>query len=242
MDEARKTFDLNVFALLAVTQEFVPLLLKCPRKHSLLCYQHSPSHPFTPTTGLQFITTVSGKLTIPTDGGVIVNNTSVASLISIPHSGIYNASKAAAAMLTNNMRIELAPFGIQAVELKTGGVSTNFSINTNTQGVASLPESSIYQPAKKEVEKIMGEVIANDMTAKQWAEKVVRDLDSKSPSARIWRGAGASIVWFVETFWPHTSMDGLYARMGGLDVLGERLGRGRGRSWFWGIVATVMGT
>ena len=61
--------------------------------------------------------------------GRIVNNTSVNSVMNLPYSGVYNAAKAAAAMLTNNLRIELAPLGVRVVDLRTGVVRSNFQQN-----------------------------------------------------------------------------------------------------------------
>ncbi len=69
--DAQKLFALNVFSYLAVTQAFLPLLIKSK--------------------------------------GVIVNQTSVASLISMPFGSVYGASKAAIASFTRSMRLELEP-------------------------------------------------------------------------------------------------------------------------------------
>ena len=78
--EAKKLFDLNVWSYLAVTQAFLPLLLKSK--------------------------------------GMIVNQTSIVSAISIPFQSAYNASKAAMAMFSDSQRLELQPFGITVVDLR----------------------------------------------------------------------------------------------------------------------------
>jgi 1-acylglycerone phosphate reductase len=48
----------------------------------------------------------------------------------VPLQGIYNASKAAAASLTKTLRLELEPFGIKVVDMKTGAVKSEFSTPT----------------------------------------------------------------------------------------------------------------
>src|SRR2546423_2589153 len=88
-------------------------------------------------------------------GGMVVNNTSIASVMPNPMAGIYNMSKAAAAMMTDNLRLELAPFGIKVIDLKTGAVKSNFFDNQPGGAQASLPEGSIYMPAREAVEKSM---------------------------------------------------------------------------------------
>lgn len=192
INEARACFDLNVWALLAVTQAFLPLLLESSR------------------------------------GAMVVNNTSIASVAPMPTQGIYNASKAAAAMLTDNLRIELAPFSIKVVDLRTGGVRSNFYDNISTPLV--LPKDSIYAPVRGAVEKSMaGETTPPAVSAQSWAEQVVRDLLSPKPPTHIWRGQSAWMVWFFRRFMPYTLPDGIMAKMGGMDLLAEKLAPGKGR-------------
>jgi 1-acylglycerone phosphate reductase len=203
--EARKCFDLNVWAPLAVTQAFLPLLLES-------------SH-----------------------GAMIVNNTSIASVMPMPMQGIYNSSKAAAAMLTDNLRIELAPFNVKVVDLKTGAVHSNFFENISTPPV--LPKDSIYAPAREVIEKSMaGESIPPAITAESWAEQVVRDLLSLKPPTHVWRGQSAWMVWFFRRFMPYTLSDSMLAKMGGLNVLAEKLPQGKGtQSVFSRILARIVG-
>jgi 1-acylglycerone phosphate reductase len=54
-------------------------------------------------------------------GALIVNHTSAGSMITLPFNGAYSASKAASAMLSEALRLELQPFGIKVVDLKTVG-------------------------------------------------------------------------------------------------------------------------
>jgi 1-acylglycerone phosphate reductase len=154
-------------------------------------------------------------------GGMIVNNTSIVSVLPNPMAGIYNASKAAAAMLTDTLRLELAPFNIKVVDLKTGAVKTNFFSNLTGGAEPVLPKDSIYMPAREAIEKSMrGEAVAGDMvSAKKWAEQVVADLLAPKPPLRVWRGGNAWLIWFVRRFMPFNFIDGNLEKMGGLDVL-----------------------
>jgi 1-acylglycerone phosphate reductase len=73
----RNMFEVNLFALLATTQAFAPLLLKSK--------------------------------------GTIVNIGSIAGVAPLAWQGMYNTSKAAVNLLTDNLRIELEPFGVKVV-------------------------------------------------------------------------------------------------------------------------------
>lgn len=124
---------------------------------------------------------------------MIVNQTSVGAVVTIPFQAIYNSSKAALAMLSDSLRLELQPFGIAVVDLRTGVVKANLIKNLKESKQPSLPEGSIYEPAKEAVEKALRqEGFENqDMPAKKWANLVVQDLIKKNPPSVIWKGKSA---------------------------------------------------
>ena len=115
--EAKKTFDLNVWSYVAVTQAFLPLLLKSSK-------------------------------------GMIVNQTSVGGTCTIPFQAIHNASKSAFFMISNPLRLELQPFSIKIIDLRTAIVKTNL---INKPQNRFLPPGSIYAPAKKTVKKSLSQ-------------------------------------------------------------------------------------
>lgn len=160
-------------------------------------------------------------------GAMIVNQTSISSVTTVPMTGIYNASKAAAASLTDNLRLELAPFKIKVVDLKTGAVRSGFYDNMNMGMQPRLPDHSIYAIAREEVEHSMsGKGLEKDMIAADvWAAQVVGDLLKQEPELRIWRGGNAWAVWFARRFFPHTFLDGNMIKMGALDVIKKRVGK-----------------
>ncbi|KAJ5837055.1 Short-chain dehydrogenase/reductase SDR [Penicillium robsamsonii] len=184
ISEAKKIFDLNVWSPLAVTQAFLPLLLKSK--------------------------------------GMIVNHTSCASFCPGPFQSVYNASKAAFASFSDAERLELKPFGIRVVDLKTGVVESNFQKNQRKEDTASLPAGSIYEKAKGVVERtIRGTIVEGaGMSSQQWAKLVVMDLlNSSAPN--VWRGNQAWLVRFGSML-PFGTLDSMFRNMAGLDEV-ERL-------------------
>ncbi len=160
-----------------------------------------------------------------TGSAMIVNNTSISSVAPTPHSSVYHASKTAAAMFSDHQRIELAPFGIKVVDLKTGCVHTNFHRNRSDD--STLPVGSIYDLVREETESaIAAKHFSNRQDLTEWSEQVVGDLMRKEPPARVWRGTEALKTWLEITFSPTvTWFDGAYAKMVGLDLLAQRLKR-----------------
>ncbi|PVH79362.1 NAD(P)-binding protein [Cadophora sp. DSE1049] len=152
--------------------------------------------------------------------GVIVNHTSVVSTMAVPFQSPYNASKAAMAMFSDSMRLELAPFGITVIDLKTGAVSTNLVANQKAKTQISLPKDSMYGIAKETVEGAMrnDKLADSGMPADQWAAQVVQDILKTTPPATIWRGTNAKMRR-IGTFFPHGMLDGTMKKLTGLDVV-----------------------
>ncbi|KAI9732244.1 MAG: hypothetical protein M1818_007563 [Claussenomyces sp. TS43310] len=159
-------------------------------------------------------------LLLKSSNGMIVNQTSIASVTSIPFQSAYNASKAALAMFSSGMRLELQAFGITVVELKTGIVRSNMIKNNLETKHPSLPTGSIFEPAKEVVEESLrhDKFTESGMPTQQWAKLVVQDLLKKTPPPIIWRGEQAAFAW-IGSILPFRILDGMLKKLTGLDVV-----------------------
>ena len=159
-------------------------------------------------------------LLLKSSNGMIVNQTSVGAVTTLPFQAIYNSSKAAMAMLSDSLRLELQPFGITVVDLRTGVVKTNLIKNLNESQQPSLPKGSIYEPAREAVEKAMRQDGFEDqgMPAQKWAKLVVQDLLKKNPPSVIWRGESAWLTRLAAIL-PFGMFDGMVKKLTGLDVV-----------------------
>lgn len=158
--------------------------------------------------------------------GMLVNNTSTSSVIGLPFQGPYSASKAATSSLTATMRIELQSFGIRVIDLKTGGVKSKFFENamTNNANATRLPETSLYAAGKDRVEQFLTEGPEIDfMDPDVWAGRVVRDLSKRNPPLQVWRGKGASQIWWGLILLPVGLIDGMLKKASGLDVVERKI-------------------
>lgn len=154
---------------------------------------------------------------------IIANHTSIGVGMTIPFQSVYNASKAAMSRFSDTLRLELEPFNISVSELRTGGVKTEM-INNVQAKQSKLPEGSIYERARDEVEKALrlewssGIGIAPEV----WAEQVVGDLSKASPSSIIWRGESSWVGW-VGGLFSFGAYDYMFKRMTGLSEIGRIL-------------------
>lgn len=161
ISEAKKMFDVNVFALISVTKAFSPLL-------------------------------IASK-------GTIINIGSIAGKAPIPWQGYYNASKAAVNILSDQLRLELSPFGVGCICVITGAIKTHFF--DNSPGI-KLPADSLYAPGKDIIESIAGGSLVekNGMDVDVYAEGVVKNALRSNPTKVQWLGASTRPIWFVGTF------------------------------------------
>jgi len=181
--KAKEIFDINVWSYLAVTQAFLPLLLKSK--------------------------------------GMIVNQTSGASVLPIPWQTAYNASKAAMGMFSDIQRLELQPFGITVVDLKTNATKSNgMTIDANKPRLL-LPKGSLYEPQREAIETWMNyDKLAQDaMDTEEYGEVVVGNLLKKKPAPVMWFGGFQTWVLRIALVLPFGTLDGMLKKMTGLDTV-----------------------
>ncbi|RDW63516.1 hypothetical protein BP6252_11061 [Coleophoma cylindrospora] len=131
--------------------------------------------------------------------GSIINISSVAERVPVPYLGIYCMSKAALSMMSDTLRIELAPFDVTVINVVTGSV---VSRGYDNQSLKLLPTGSYYSTAKGKIEAVMNDPLPQQQRAstEKFAESVVSNALKKNPTTRYWRGGGATMVWAVTTF------------------------------------------
>lgn len=188
--EAKRLFDINVWGHLAVTQAFLPLLMK-------------------------------------SQNAMVVNHTSIGAAMILPFQAAYNASKAAMATFTQTLRLELQAFDIAVVEMKTGGVKTNIMKNTRSRG-PTLPEGSIYAPARDAAEKVLSGKWADahlGMRPEEWAKAATADLLRQPPPQIVWRGDSIWSAWFAGLV-PLSWLEGMTKKMTGLGKVEEDIRKG----------------
>ncbi|KAK5115043.1 hypothetical protein LTR62_001740 [Meristemomyces frigidus] len=146
--------------------------------------------------------------------GLIATIGSINQVLSPPYQTAYNACKHAINGITDTLRVELASLGVRVVNIVTGSVDT-----AQHAGAVSLPESSYYAAAKKDIEskKMMNQ--GWKQRPEEYAKKVVGDLLGSRPGPWIWRGGMATTIWLVTAILPKGWMDDTFAKNASLGLV-----------------------
>lgn len=153
--------------------------------------------------------------------GRIVNISSVAGRIARPLSSVYDATKHALEAVSDGLRGELAPFGIQVVVIQPGFILTEFLQVANTVSKSVLENAGPYAPFFVDYQQAVqrGSRIAGKPD--DIARLVFRALAAKRPRIRYAAPRHANIALFLKRVLPERLFDYVLNRM--MNVTAERL-------------------
>lgn len=119
--------------------------------------------------------------------GRIVNMSSMGGRLTFPYGGYYHASKHAVEALSDALRVEVAPFGVQVSIIEPGLITTRFGETATGTLTSATPADSPYAAGAKAVEASMAQSYRNErVTAppEAVAEAVERALTARRPRTR----------------------------------------------------------
>ncbi|KAK8067214.1 hypothetical protein PG997_013961 [Apiospora hydei] len=152
--------------------------------------------------------------------GMAVYITTIFGYLNVPYMGTYAASKRSLEIVADTLRLELAPFGVDVLEVVTGGVKTQ---GQTYFGDFKLPVDSLYKSLE---DIIAGRAQGKDgfprIEAVDYATTVVDEI-VKRTTGRIWCGNNADVVRSstTATAVPQSAMDAGAVMGCGLDALGK---------------------
>src|SRR5262249_45474005 len=113
------------------------------------------------------------------DHGLIINVTSLASLLPVPFMGAYNAAKAAMVSFTMCLQIELGKTNIRVVDLQPADIRTNFNdtISRNRDTGYEDRVAKTWKAVDKNMKQAPGPEIV--------ARAVVKLIGQKDPPMRV---------------------------------------------------------
>lgn len=147
--------------------------------------------------------------------GRILMISSVAGLIVPPTYGAYSGSKFALEGLSNALRLEVAPFGIQVVLVEPGYIITSFQ-----QTAADLAQPYVEKFKSGPYAKIYEGAWAGSKSGRakskaapeDFARVVVRAMESPRPRARYGVTLLAAFAAFARRFFPDRALDAFLRR------------------------------
>lgn len=144
--------------------------------------------------------------------GRIVNMGSIAGRSTIPLMGAYSASKFALEAITDALRLEVQPWGIQVSIIEPGAITT--PIWLKSAGDAAGREASmeaelkrLYEPTVAAVRKVVDEAAKRAIPADVVAKAVEGALTAPVPKTRYLVGMDAKIRAFIGQILPDWIMD-----------------------------------
>lgn len=159
---------------------------------------------------------------IDNGGGRIVNIGSVSGVLTTPFAGAYCASKAAVHALSDALRMELKPFGVDVITVQPGGIRSAFGERAAAQVRAVLPEHSRYAAVADSIIGRAQDSQGGAMEADEFARRMLDQvLATKAPhTVRI--GKGSFTLPFFKRYAPVRLRDQHLMKRYALDQLGLR--------------------
>jgi NAD(P)-dependent dehydrogenase (short-subunit alcohol dehydrogenase family) len=147
----------------------------------------------------------------------LANVGSIVGLVTTPFAGAYCSSKAALHALTDALRMELAPFGIDVVSIQPGGVRSSFG--EHSADSIRLPDDSLYRKAEKGLQARAQAGQAGAVPAEEFAVPVVEKLLLTPPPRIIREGTSSVRLPLLKRVLPAAMLDAKLSKLFGLDTL-----------------------
>jgi len=150
--------------------------------------------------------------------GIIVNISSVSGILTTPFGGAYCATKAALNSISDAMRLELAPFGINVITVQPGAIKSNFGNRASSGVDAYKGKGSLYSFAAKYIEMRAIDSQNNPTKVGVFAAHVADRVLSENPPAVIRYGKLSFKLPFFKKFLPVNVLDSMLKKRYGLNV------------------------
>jgi short-subunit dehydrogenase len=142
--------------------------------------------------------------------GTVVNISSVSGVMPTPFAGAYCASKAAMNALSDSLRMELRPLGIDVVTVQPGGIQSSFGERA-ADDVHLAPDSP-YQAIREGVLSRANESQSQATPADVFAAELVRQLDREKRPAVIRLGEKSTLLPLLKQVLPTAWLDRILSK------------------------------
>jgi len=153
--------------------------------------------------------------------GRIINVSSVGGRITLPYFGVYNSTKYAVESLSDALRYELRPFGIDVALIEPGVIRTSFEATAaaGIDGFAATPYGRALTHYEK-MSKAADRFAANPIVV---ARAIARAVQARRPAARYVTPRLNSVAVWLSAILPTRAWDWAMRRVGYLTPAGLEL-------------------
>jgi len=125
--------------------------------------------------------------------GRIINISSIAGKLSTPVNGTYSATKFAVEALSDALRVELEPFGIQVIVVEPGSIKTHFgdTAHSHTRGILSN-SASPYTPLYRLSDQFEASMRRQETEPEIVSAVIQEAIETSRPKARYHAGISFS--------------------------------------------------
>ena len=157
------------------------------------------------------------KLVLPVmrkqGSGRIINTSSIAGKMVLPFGAWYHVSKFSVEALSDALRMEMRPFGVDVVLIEPGGIKTDWGIIAAKHLAESSKGTAYEEDALREAELMHKGYSGNYLSVPRVVTRAIsRAVNSQRPRARYRIGSGAFIMVFLHTVLPTRWWDGMMRR------------------------------
>lgn len=149
--------------------------------------------------------------------GLVVNIGSVSGVLVTPFAGAYCASKAAVHALSEALRLELAPFGIQVMEVQPGAIASSFANNASHEAEQLINEQSPWWPLRDGIRARAKASQGNPTPSTDFARDMLRAVQQPNPPRLLRLGNGSRAMPLMAWLLPKGFLDNKLKQRFGLN-------------------------
>ncbi len=149
--------------------------------------------------------------------GLVVNIGSVSGVLVTPFAGAYCASKAAVHALSDALRMELAPFAIEVMEVQPGAIASSFGASASQQVEQLLEQNSPWWPIRDGIRARANASQDNPTPANHFARNVLAAVQNKQHPDLLRLGNGSRIMPLLAALMPKRLLQKALKKRFGLD-------------------------
>lgn len=148
--------------------------------------------------------------------GLVVNIGSVSGVLVTPFAGAYCASKAAVHALSDALRLELAPFSIEVMEVQPGAIASSFGANASQQAEALIREDSPWWPLREGIRARARASQDNPTPALHFARQLLAAVQASKRPRLLRLGNGSRALPLMAMLLPRALLERVLSKRFGL--------------------------